>query len=147
MPDSPQGPKPSPGPSRAARNRNPGNLRYNPANDWLGQTGQDKAGFCVFDTWEHGVRAMARVLLRYCRKHRICSIEGIVTRYAPPSENDTAAYIKNVARAVNKKPAVPLDLEDADTLAALVVAMTHQESGMRLSPQTISDGVALALAK
>ncbi len=45
-------------------NNNPTNLRPLPSGQWIGQTGV-KAGFCVFDTPEHGIRAAARNLIAY----------------------------------------------------------------------------------
>lgn len=132
---------------RGLLNFNPGNIRYSTANDWLGQTGKDAAGFCKFDTMIHGVRALAKIILRYCRTYKLCSIRGIITRYAPPSENDTEAYIGRLAKALGKPPDAVLDLEHPPSLAEFVAAVCLQETGAHLSHETINEGVRLALLK
>lgn len=73
------------------RINNPLNIRFSIMNTWKGQIGFEK-GFCKFDTLEHGFRAALVLLCNYHRKG-YDSIEKIVTRWAPPSENNTKAYI------------------------------------------------------
>lgn len=77
-------------------NCNPLNIRYNPMNKWLGQTGSDK-GFCVFDSMEHGFRAALVLLCNYQRKG-YDTIYKIVSHWAPPSENNTEAYVAHCCR-------------------------------------------------
>lgn len=77
---------------------NPGNLRT--GQPWVGLSAlQDDTGFCTFDDAEHGIRAMMLVLMSYA-KQGINTIEGIITHWAPPSENDTPAYIAAVSKAL-----------------------------------------------
>lgn len=73
------------------RINNPLNIRFSIMNTWKGQIGFEK-GFCKFDTLEHGFRAALVLLCNYHRKG-YDSVEKIVTRWAPPSENNTKAYI------------------------------------------------------
>lgn len=77
-----------------AKNRNPLNIRYNVRNKWLGQRGQN-SGFCVFSTMQLGFRAAYLLLCRYHREG-LETIESIIKRWAPPSENDCESYIKFV---------------------------------------------------
>lgn len=85
-------------------NRNPGNIRFNPANDWKGGIGQDVDGFVVFSESKYGVRAASKLLDSYYNRHHLHSVRDIITRWAPPSENDTESYIKNVAKSVGVHP-------------------------------------------
>ena len=85
---------------RGVRNANPGNLRAVTGVQWLGQVGVDDVGFAVFDTPQHGIRAMAKQLLAYQQKHGLNTIAGIINRWAPSVENDTGAYVADVASAV-----------------------------------------------
>jgi len=78
-----------------AKNRNPLNIRYDPANKWLGQRGQNK-GFCVFTSMRLGYRAAFMLLRTYIKKHNCTSIREIINRWAPNNENDTASYIDYV---------------------------------------------------
>lgn len=71
---------------------NPANIRYNLSNKWLGQIGSDN-GFCEFDTIEHGIRAFIIVLRNYIKLHGCRSVEKIIRRFAPVSENPTNSYI------------------------------------------------------
>lgn len=84
--------------TRGKRNNNPFNIRYNSANNWIGQLGSDGA-FCVFDTLAHGIRA-GGVLLRNYLKQGNNTIQKIITRFAPASDgNNTNKYINDVAAA------------------------------------------------
>ncbi|MFI3272941.1 MAG: structural protein, partial [Pseudomonadota bacterium] len=53
---------------RGIRNHNPGNIRH--GDDWQGlrDTQTDK-NFCQFVSPEFGIRALARVLMNYEKKH------------------------------------------------------------------------------
>ena len=75
---------------------NPANIRYNKNNNWLGQVGSDN-GFCVFDTFEHGLRALIILLRNYIDVHKLHSVSQIISRYAPACENDTRNYISYVS--------------------------------------------------
>lgn len=96
---------------------NPGNLR--PA----GQS----TGFQTFATPEEGLRAMARQLQIYGTRDHLDTISDIVSKYAPKSENDTASYIKDVARKTGFSATDHLDLGNRDVLARLVAAMVSHE--------------------
>jgi hypothetical protein len=137
---------------RGIRNANPMNLRH--GDDWWGlsPTRSDPA-FCTFvetdgrpaEVW--GIRAGARILLRYQRKHRLTCIRDFITRWAPPNENDTAAYVRSVSASTNRAPTEFYDVTDPAALAALVTAIITHENGVQpYSDKTIREGVALALA-
>ena len=53
--------------------------------------------FVSFDSPKMGVRALARVLNTYNTKYNLDDISGMVSRFAPPTENDTQNYIKFVS--------------------------------------------------
>jgi hypothetical protein len=106
---------------------NPGNLR-NPSG----------VGFQRFGSQEEGLRAMARQLRRYQTRDHLSTIADIVTKYAPPSENDTAAYIGDVAKRTGFAPNQPLDLGNVDTLARLMSAMVrHEDHKKNIPPSAI----------
>lgn len=77
------------------RNNNPGNLRYVPSIKWKGQVGS-ASGFAVFDNVENGIRAMA-IDLRSKINKGLDTLNKYIPVYAPPSENDTTAYINNMS--------------------------------------------------
>ena len=75
---------------------NPFNIKFSKRNHWFGQTGS-KRGFCEFDTLEHGVRACYLLLCNYIRSN-YDSIERIINRFAPETENNSLAYISFVCK-------------------------------------------------
>lgn len=115
---------------RGIRNNNPGNIRAT-STAWRGErVGADPA-FEVFATPEDGLRALARLLLTYWRRLGLRTVGAIVSRFAPPRENDTQAYIRHVAGAMGVRPDTPLALEDPAVLARLVKAIVRHENGLR----------------
>lgn len=132
------------GTTRGERNNNPGNIRLSSV-QWQGQIPGADAAFVTFATPADGIRALAKLLKNYQSKYGLNTIRGIVSRYAPSSENNTAAYIQAVAADMGIGPDAPLDLGNAATLDALVTAIIHHENGrVSYAAAVISDGVARA---
>ena len=77
------------GGTRAWRNNNPGNIRYSEFSRNAGAIGQ-AGGFAVFPDEETGMRAIGKLLRS--DSYNNLTIAGAISRYAPPVENDTAAY-------------------------------------------------------
>ena len=113
---------------RGLRNNNPGNIRVGAP--WQGLTGEDNAGFCVFDTPEHGIRALARVLLSYQGTHRLLTLRQMISRWAPPNENDTDAYIESVCQSCCASPDNPYLLTPV-RMVPLVSAIIKHENGVQ----------------
>jgi hypothetical protein len=115
---------------RGVRNNNPGNIRYveGITSTYAGCVGSDGA-FCKFDTAENGIRALGKLLRIYQSKHGLRTIRGVITRWAPPSENDTEAYIAIVVRLTGVAHDKVLDLRQVDDLFPLVVAIITHENG------------------
>lgn len=81
------------GGTRAWRNMNPGNIRYSEFSRNAGAIGQ-AGGFAVFPDEETGTRAIS--LLLRGQSYNNLTIARAITRYAPPSENNTAAYHRRI---------------------------------------------------
>jgi hypothetical protein len=133
-------------PTRGIVNNNPGNIRKSDA-AWHGAvTGNDPA-FVTFDTPEDGIRAMAKVLLTYQRRHGLDTIAELIERWAPAAENDSFAYIDDVATRLGRDPDEHVDLTDPAILAALCGAIIRHENGRQPYPAAVlAAGVAAALA-
>ena len=114
---------------KGIRNNNPGNIRAT-ATIWQGQVGDDGTGFAVFDTPENGIRAMARTLHTYATSYGITTVQGIISRWAPANENDTASYVQDVAARMDVGDTQPL-VFSASQLVALVAAIINHENGMQ----------------
>jgi hypothetical protein len=130
---------------RGIRNNNPGNIERG-QDSWRGMAPDQSSDprFIVFTSPEYGIRALAKILLNYQRKHAIRTIDGIIHRWAPPSENDTGAYIRAVADACGVKP---LDhIEIAEYLPDIVPAIIRHENGVQpYSEDVIAAGLKMAL--
>lgn len=129
---------------RGIRNNNPGNIRKT-SQAWRGEIEGDDEAFETFRTPEHGIRALARILLNYQRKRGLRTVGDIISRWAPPSENDTDAYEAAVAVSLGVRVDDRLDLENLVTLRQLVKAVIYHENGRQPYPdKLIDDSVALA---
>ena len=111
------------------RNNNPGNLRHGSNWDGLAPTQTDHA-FCQFTTMAKGCRALLKTLRTYVECHGLKTVREIVNRWAPPTENDTGAYVRSVAAAVRHDADEPLRF-DADPLLYLDIAkaIARHENG------------------
>jgi hypothetical protein len=135
--------------SRGYRNKNPGNIDYHKSNAWQGQVGIEATGnpprFAVFQTHEHGIRALAALLTIYQDRHKLRTVRGIINRWAPSVENNTSAYMMIVAMAIGKGPDDELDLHTYADLRPLVQAIiTHELGGNPYQPAVIDEGLRLA---
>ena len=77
---------------------NPFNIRYVTSANWKGlnQDNPCTRGFCNFISRDYGIRAALYLLIRSYRRQNICTIERIINRFAPSTENETSNYIKFV---------------------------------------------------
>jgi hypothetical protein len=128
---------------RGLRNNNPGNIEKGIA--WKGiDTAKTAAEsrFIVFTAPEWGIRAMARLLKNYARLYSLNTVAGIINRWAPPSENNTGAYVAAVANALKVAPNSVIDIAARlpDLLRAII---THENGTQPYSDATIREGVRL----
>lgn len=128
---------------RGIRNNNPGNIRS--GERWLGVVGADDAGFCVFDTDEHGIRALAKVLIAYRVAHGLRTLREYITRWAPPSENDTGSYIAAVCAECKAGPDDDYPLTAASLVPLLAAIVRHENGQQPYSLNQLTAGITLAL--
>lgn len=105
-----------------------GNIRTNPANDWLGRTTAPGAAFETFDTPENSVRAVSKLLQTYGGRGAD-TLESIIARYSPPNENRTADLVRAASRTTGYAPGQRLDLSDPAVLNTVTRAVIRQEVG------------------
>lgn len=127
--------------ARGLRNCNPLNIRRVAGTKWKGQSAlQTDASFVCFNAMEWGIRAAFCILRTYARRYQCLSPADIVGRWAPPHQNDTDAYIRNVCTWTGFGGRQ--HLTEADW-PRLVQAMARQESGTTLSEEIINKGFKL----
>lgn len=149
--------------TRGERNNNPGNIDFNTKITWVGQLGREivpdgetySPRFCRFDTPEHGIRAIAKILRTYIHEHDCKTVSDFITRWAPPTgpedradvpENDTKSYIDAVLQSTGFSAGRVIQ-DDAEDIGALTHAIIRQENGgVPYTPEQIADGVGMAFA-
>ena len=118
---------------RGIRNNNPLNIRRS-KDQWQGLRAlQTDPSFCQFETLEYGWRAAFKLLTRtYYHTYRLFTIRAIINKWAPPNENKTEAYIKNVSRLTGIGPDEPIGIpsDKPARWMMLGIAMAIQENGM-----------------
>lgn len=137
--------------TRPWRNNNPGDLRCLPRGElWDGQINADTSPggpFAVFVTRTLGWRALTECLLTYYTAHRLNTVDGIICRYAPALENDTAGYIDLVCSRLRVHRNDVIDPRETPVMLALVSAIALAEGGARIPwpPDEKLAGVAMVL--
>lgn len=126
---------------RGLRNNNPGNVRATKGVTWVGQVGEDDAGFCVFDSPEHGIRCLAKVLLAYQGVHKLTTLRQMIGRWAPDSENDTDAYLDHVCHFCCASPDNPYTLTPPRLLSLVSAIIKHENGTNPYSPEVVLAGV------
>ena len=89
---------------------------------------------------EYGIRAAFCLLRTYATKYRLNCVKDIITRWAPPSENDTQSYIRHVCLLTGFGGNQRLTEKD---WPRLVKAMAKMESGIELDNEIIEKGFKL----
>lgn len=102
------------------------NIRNSSGFTWNGQTGATR-GFADFESVEMCRRAGAYLLMRSYRKADCKTIESVISRWAPKSENDTENYIKFVCKMTGLSRAMRLVFDN--DYASLLAAMEIIENG------------------
>lgn len=123
---------------RGIRNNNAGNIRGSDRFTWLGESGRDDKNFVIFDTPENGIRALTKVIKNYGKLYGINTLDGIIKRYAPASENNTQAYIAHAERALGISRHVPLS--EAHYRALVPVIIKHENGVQPYTEAQINDG-------
>ena len=133
--------------ARGIRNNNPGNIRH--GEKWEGLSDkQTDSSFCIFVSPEYGIRALAKVLLTYYKKYQLNTVKKIISRYAPPNENETESYIKSMANQLGVAADEVIDLSSVAVLAVLLRAIIRHENGEQpYSDEQILKGIHLAGVK
>ena len=88
-------------------------------------------GFQQFDTPEAGIKAVDDQLRIYGSKHKVKTLREVISRWAPPSENDTESYIKNVSQRTGIKPDEEIDLSNPTIRHIISGPIILQEQGLQ----------------
>lgn len=109
--------------NRNWRNNNPGNIEFGDFARAHGAIGSD-GRFAVFPDYDTGRAAMSALL--FDGRYSGLTLTQAITRYAPPTENDTLGYQRAVLRAVGGSD-LTMSAYSADQRAAILDAMQQHE--------------------
>ena len=128
--------------TRGYQNNNPGNI-VKDGHTWTGEkaTSTDK-NFKQFTSMPYGYRALFTNIHAYLNVG-VNTIEKIISKWAPPSENDTKAYIAAVSKSVGLSPTTPVSFTDAPTMRKIVAAISQHENGIPANMSDIDQGYKL----
>ena len=138
--------------SKGIINNNPLNIRKVAGTRWKGEKtlsnspfkGENHNGFVHFESVAWGIRAACCLLRTYRDKYHLCCIRDIINRWAPPSENNTEQYIRNVCIWTGFGGLQRLTEND---WPQLLQAMARQETGIEISREEIMKGIELYKVK
>ena len=77
-----------------------------------------------------GYRAMFVLLHTYRVRNGCRTLRAMISRYAPPSENNTESYIRTVATAAGISPEQNLNTDDRAVMVKVVAGMSRVENGV-----------------
>lgn len=108
---------------------------------WQGLVEGTDSVFCTFSSPVYGLRA-GFIDLKTKINEKIDTITKIITKFAPPNENDTVAYIA----AVSKRTGIGRDKElFQKDIKAVGLAIIYQEIGScPYDDETINQALAMA---
>ncbi len=116
---------------RGLRNNNPLNLRISLVS-WVGSVNVNSDGeFEQFISIDYGIRAAIKTLHTYIKKG-YNTPEKIITRWAPPVENNTSAYIKRACALADLSPSQVIERKSRNAICRLLWAMANIENGRTL---------------
>lgn len=123
---------------RGIRNNNPLNIRKSPE-QWQGKIQGSDTEFETFSSMLYGIRAAFVCIRTYLKRFAMQgvspTVENIISRWAPSSENDTVSYIRLItyrSRFLLHHDSI-VRFEDKDTMVLLLWCMAYVECGVNLS--------------
>lgn len=126
---------------RGIRNNNPLNIRV--GNNWKGEKHpQSDKAFEQFESMQYGVRAGLIILRKYMSGYnglteKFNTIEKMIRRWAPPSENNTRSYIEQVSKLSGIPSRQQISFSQRNYMVAIVDAMIRVECGQAIDRQII----------
>ena len=126
---------------RGIRNNNPLNIRK--GSNWKGEiANQTDKAFEQFESMQYGVRAGFIILKKYMSGYngltqKFNTIEKIVSRWAPASENNTQAYIRRVESLTGIPARQQISFSQRSFMVAIVDAMIRVECGQPIEKSII----------
>lgn len=126
--------------ARGLDNCNPGNIRQSKVR-YRGEVRPSRdPAFKEFESLAWGYRAIFVLLDTYRIRYGLDTLRGMISRWAPPSENHTDAYIRAVAADTGLDSDERLDTRDARTMIPVAAAISRVENGTPADMRQVAEG-------
>ena len=115
--------------SRGLNNKNPLNIRKS-ATVYKGEVASTDKAFKQFRSMLYGYRAAFMLLYTYERRYGLNTIRKMISRWAPPTENNTTAYIDTVSKRSGIGADAIISTINQQQMCKVVSAMSFVENGV-----------------
>ena len=126
--------------SRGLRNCNPGNIRQSKTRYKGEKPHSTDSAFKQFETLEWGYRAVFMLLHTYRVRGYGDTIAKMISRYAPPFENNTEAYISRVCQQTGIDRDQRLNTLNSVQMIPIVSAISAVENGVKADEGVVARG-------
>ena len=126
--------------SRGLRNCNPGNIRQSKTRYMGEKPHSTDSAFKQFETLEWGYRAIFMLLHTYRVRGYGDTIAKMISRYAPPVENNTEAYISRVCQQTGIDRDQRLNTLNSVQMIPIVSAISAVENGVKADEEVVARG-------
>lgn len=126
--------------SRGLRNCNPGNIRQSKTRYKGEKSHSTDSAFKQFETLEWGYRAIFMLLHTYRVRGYGDTIAKMISRYAPPFENNTEAYISRVCQQTGIDRDQRLNTLNSVQMIPIVSAISAVENGVKAEEEVVARG-------
>jgi hypothetical protein len=109
--------KPEGGGASTGKNNNVGNMR----------PGGSSTGFQQFGSIEESIGAIDKQLKIYGDRDKVNTLRGVISKWSPPSENETDSLVANAAKITGIKPDDKIDLSNPAVRTMITAAIIRQE--------------------
>ena len=131
---------------RGIRNNNPGNLRKSSVK-WAGKVDNPSdTSFESFDSMSNGIRASLRNAFTHWNRGKD-TIKELISIWAPPTENNTSAYVATVAKSAGIPATKEFTFGNNETTAKVMYAVFLHENGpitkQYITPENVKGHLAV----
>lgn len=125
--------------ARGYRNFNPGNIRRSDV-VYKGECQSSDYSFKQFTSMAYGFRALFVLLHTYAVRYHLNTLQSMLNRYAPPTENDTTSYVAFVSGRTRIADISTIDTLNAKQMIPIATAIARMENGSEPDADDVQAG-------
>lgn len=125
--------------ARGYNNFNPGNIRRSIV-VYKGERESSDCSFKQFTSMAYGFRALFVLLRTYEVIYHLNTLQSMLNRYAPPTENDTTSYVAFVSGRTRIADISTIDTLNAKQMIPIATAIARMENGSEPDADDVQAG-------